>query len=66
MVRLLKDREISEIFGGVSPMTLWRMRKRRQLPKPHKLNGHNVTPENLVAEAYERLFAANGTHGDAE
>lgn len=56
MKRYLTDRQIGEMLGGKSVVTIWRMRKRGQLPLPRKLNGQNLTPEDEVQSALDRLF----------
>lgn len=60
MVKLIRDRELAELLGGVSNMTLWRMRKRGQLPRPIKVNGHNCTPQDQVEEALAALLNQRG------
>ena len=56
MVHLIRDTELAKLLGGVSTMTLWRMRQRGQLPRPRKLNGQNYTPENELEQVLENLF----------
>jgi predicted DNA-binding transcriptional regulator AlpA len=56
MVKLIRDAELSYMLGGVSAMTLWRMRQRQQLPQPKKLNGQNVTPEDEVEAALKNIL----------
>jgi len=56
MIRLIRDPELREMLGGVSAMTIHRMRKRQQLPPPKKLNGQNVTPEDEVDAALKSLL----------
>jgi predicted DNA-binding transcriptional regulator AlpA len=59
MVRLIRDPELRQLLGGVSVMTLHRMRKREQLPKPKKLNGQNVTPEDEIDAAIKHLLGGD-------
>lgn len=56
MKKLIRDSELSDLLGGVSTVTLWRMRQRGQLPKPRKLNGQNVTPEDEIQDALSILL----------
>lgn len=56
MQRLLTDKQLKEILGGCSDMTLWRMRRDGKLPKPRKLGKRNVTPEEEVDKAIAALI----------
>ena len=56
MQRLLTDKQLKEILGGCSDMTLWRMRRDGKLPKPKKLGKRNVTPEEEVDKAIAALI----------
>ena len=55
MQRLLTDKQLKEILGGCSDMTLWRMRRDGKLPKPKKLGKRNVTPEDEASDAIAAL-----------
>ena len=56
MKRLLTDRQLKEVLGGCSDMTLWRLRRDGKLPKPNKLGKRNVTPEDEADEAIAALL----------
>lgn len=56
MQRLLTDKQLKEILGGCSDMTLWRMRRDGKLPKPKKLGKRNVTPEEEMDKAIAALI----------
>ncbi|MGB5651668.1 MAG: hypothetical protein WBM59_16450 [Sedimenticolaceae bacterium] len=56
MKRLLTDRQLKEVLGGCSDMTLWRLRRDGKLPKPKKLGKRNVTPEDEADEAIAALL----------
>ena len=56
MKRLLTDRQLKEVLGGCSDMTLWRLRRDGKLPKPNKLGKRNVTPEDEAEEAIAALL----------
>lgn len=56
MQRLLTDKQLKEILGGCSDMTLWRMRRDGKLPKPKKLGKRNVTLEEEVDKAIAALI----------
>jgi len=60
MQKLLRDKQIAEALGGVSNVTLWRMRQRGQLPQPRKINGQNCTPADEFDEALARLIEQAG------
>ena len=56
MQRLLTDKQLKEILGGCSDMTLWRMRRDGKLPKPKKLGKRNVTLEDEASDAIAALI----------
>jgi len=60
MKTYLTDRQIGAMLGGKSNVTIWRMRKRGELPPARKLNGQNLTPEDEVEAAIERLLGKAG------
>ena len=39
--RLIQSRALRTLIGDISPMTLWRLRAREQLPAPISINGRN-------------------------
>jgi len=55
--RLLPDKELCVIYGGICKTTLWRLRRRDPtFPKPVRATpGLNGTPEDLVLAHLERL-----------
>lgn len=55
--RLIPDPELRRIFGGKSPMCIWRWRKAGLLPPPRKINGRNYTTASDAAEAQRKMFA---------
>jgi predicted DNA-binding transcriptional regulator AlpA len=57
--RLMRDAEIKRDLGNISNTTLWRLRKDGRLPKPHKINKTNLTPESEYLAARARLLASN-------
>ena len=57
MQRLLTDKQLKEILGGCSDMTLWRMRRDGKLPKPKKLGKRNVTLEDEAIDAIAALIS---------
>ena len=43
MKKYLTDRQIGEMYGGKSTVTVWRWRKAGKLPPAKKVNGQNLT-----------------------
>ena len=63
MKRLLTDRQLKEVLGGCSDLTLWWLRRDGKLPKPKKLGKRNVTPPSLRFLDHEPgLRAARSTN----
>jgi predicted DNA-binding transcriptional regulator AlpA len=56
MKRLTTDKQLKEILGGCSDMTIWRLRRDGKLPKPRKLGNRNVTPEEEADKAIAELI----------
>ena len=56
MKRLLTDKQLKEKLGGCSDMTIWRLRRNGNLPKPKKLGNRNVTPEDEADKAIAVLI----------
>lgn len=46
MYKWLSDKQLRELLGGCSKMTLWRLRKEGKLPHPHRLGNKNMTRED--------------------
>ena len=56
MKRYLSDRQIGELLGNKSNVTIWRYRKAGILLPAIKLQGQNLTPEEKVYAAIDRLL----------
>jgi predicted DNA-binding transcriptional regulator AlpA len=56
MKRYLTDKQLKEMLGNCSSMTLWRLRRDGKLPTPRKLGNRNITPEEEADKAIAALL----------
>lgn len=56
MRRLITDKQLRQLLGNCSVMTIWRLRQKGKLPQPRKLGSRNVTPEDEVEKAIAALI----------
>jgi predicted DNA-binding transcriptional regulator AlpA len=52
--RLIPQRTLRDMFGGISDMTVFRWRQREILPPPVSINGRNFWRESTVLAIMER------------
>lgn len=56
---LITDKEICRIFGGVSKMTVWRLRRSGILPPPIVINKRNYSRKSVINETMSRVVGYN-------
>ena len=57
MHKLLRQKDVAALFGGISPATMWRYVQKGILPKPMKFGNRNYWHEEEIKEALERFVA---------
>ena len=56
--RKLSSRQVRELCGGVSDMTIWRWMRQRDFPRPTKIASRNYWSEREIAEWWQRQAEA--------
>lgn len=57
--QLFSQKQLREMLGGKSDMSIWRLRSKGTIPQPIKFNGRNFWTRSQLVVFFSNLDAAN-------